>query len=369
MPQSDSYMQIKRFDSSKNRSLRAHNAADEYLLEKYNSFEEKPDHLGIYFDRFGFLTAHVHADQPICVLTQKSQEKAILANCAANKLTEPEFSDPLSPLLKPVDFALIQVPKSIAQLELCLHHIAQNSSEHVTVILGFMTRHFTPSLLEICSKYFESVEQSRAVKKARLITLTGKKEQTTKDLMDLVEFDGFKYKQYYGVFSAKHIDYATQFFVEHLDLRPSDERILDIGSGNGIISKVIRTRMPDAELHLLEDSYLAYESGQLNLTGISIHHHYDNNLDSFEDKSFDLIVTNPPFHFEYEINIETPIRLFKECVRCLKPGGRLQIVANKHLNYLTHLKPIFRTVEVLNENEKFIIYHCSMYCSDRESVL
>ncbi len=352
-------MQIKRFDSSKNRSLRAHNAADEYLLEKYNSLEVKPDHLGIYFDRFGFLTAHVHADQPICVLTQKSQEKAILANCAANALSEPQFSNPLSSLAKPVDFALIQIPKSLALIELFLNHISQNSSKQVTVVLGFMTRHFTPNLLEICSKYFESVEQSRAVKKARLITLTGKKEHSTTDLLDQVEYNGSIFKQYYGVFSAKHIDYATQFFLEHLDLRSSDERILDIGSGNGIISKVIHTRMPGAELHLLEDSFLAHESGRINLAGPNIHHHYDNNLDGFEDESFDLIVTNPPFHFEYEINIETPIQLFKECVRCLKPGGRLQIVANKHLNYLTHLKPIFRTAEVLNENEKFIVYQCT----------
>ena len=160
------------------------------------------------------------------------------------------------------------------------------------------------------------------------------------------------------MFSAKHIDYATQFLLEHLDLKDSDQRILDLGSGNGVISREILKEVPTADLSLLDDSFLAYKSGQLNLVGENIHHHFDHDLSNFEDEYFDLIVSNPPFHFEYEINIETPIQLFNESIRCLKVNGRLQIVANKHLNYMTHLKPIFKTVEVVNENEKYIIYKC-----------
>ncbi|MBL4708341.1 MAG: methyltransferase [Flavobacteriales bacterium] len=109
----------------------------------------------------------------------------------------------------------------------------------------------------------------------------------------------------------------------------------------------------------MDDSYLAVESAKLNVQGENIQHHFNNNLSDFEDETFDLIITNPPFHFEYEINIKIPLQLFKECFRCLKLNGNLQIVANKHLNYLTHLKSIFPTVQILAQNDNFVIYKCA----------
>ena len=44
--------------------------------------------------------------------------------------------------------------------------------------------------------------------------------------------------------------------------------------------------------------------------------------------------------FEFENNIEVSIELFKEVYRCLKMGGRFVLVANKHLNYKTHLQKV-----------------------------
>ena len=66
---------IERYDLSVDKSLRAWSAADEYLLQTCNSLEKKPNHLGIYNDRFGFLGCNLHAFSPTVILTQKSQEK------------------------------------------------------------------------------------------------------------------------------------------------------------------------------------------------------------------------------------------------------------------------------------------------------
>ena len=74
---------------------------------------------------------------------------------------------------------------------------------------------------------------------------------------------------------------------------------------------------------------------------------------------FDLVVSNPPSHFEYETNIEIAITLFKEVARCLKPDGRFVIVASKHLNFKTHLERIFERCKISAENNKFIIYECA----------
>ncbi|MGB1284834.1 MAG: methyltransferase, partial [Polaribacter sp.] len=69
-------------------------------------------------------------------------------------------------------------------------------------------------------------------------------------------------------------------------------------------------------------------------------------------------VSNPPFHFEHENNIEVALNLFSEVQNCLKLGGRFVLVANKHLNYKTHLDKLFCKTEVLAENKKFVIYEC-----------
>lgn len=358
MSNSGKVYNVKRYDLFNDRSLKPYSAADEYLLQNFASLSSKPKEIAIYHDRFGYLTCHLNSHNPYVILTEKSQEKAIDLNLKANDLSLPKFSDPLSALETKIDFALIKVPKSLALFELFLEQISQNSTDDVSVSIAFMTRHFSPNLLKIAEKYFDNVEQSRAVKKARIATLTKKKQVDKQFALDVLNYNDHAYKQYWGVFSAKHIDYATQYFLEHLEISPTDNNILDLASGNGIIAKEILTKLPSAEIHLMDDSFLAVESAKLNIQGENVNHHFNNDLSIFDDEAFDLIVSNPPFHFEYEINIQIPIQLFKECYRCLKPGGNLQIVASKHLNYMTHLKPVFSTVEILAQNDKFVIYKC-----------
>jgi len=349
---------IERHDASKDRSLRPYSAADEYLLQEYNSLNNKPTKTAIYHDRFGYLSCHLHSYNPTIVVTTKSQEKAIKLNLKNNNLPSAEISNPLSIFDAKLEFALIKIPKSLALFELYLQQITQNSTDVVTVACAFMTRHYSTKLIEIAEKYFECVVQSRAQKKARLMTLTKMKDVPFVEPIDTLEYNAHTYRQYWGVFSAKHIDYATQYIIEQLELRSTDYRILDLASGNGVIAREIMLQLPNAEIHLMDDSYLAVESGKLNLEGKNVHHHYNNNLSTFEDDTFDLIVTNPPFHIEYEISIDITLQLFKECYRCLNVNGNLQIVANKHLNYLTHLKRIFPTVICVSENDKFVVYKC-----------
>jgi 16S rRNA G1207 methylase RsmC len=312
----------------------------------------------LYNDRFGFLACHNHHLNPIVICSHSSQKQAITKNLEANRLALLSTADPITDLEDKLDFVLLKIPKSLSEFRLYLQHISYSSTKDITVICGFMTRHFSPKLLAIGEEYFESVEQSKAVKKARLLILRTKKPPPKLEPIHSIDYRSTTYKQYWGVFSRDHIDYATQYFLEHVELSKTDQCILDLGSGNGVIANEIFKQLPESEIHLMDDSYLAIASSKLNIQGDDIYFHWHNNLSIFEDQQFDLIVSNPPFHFEYEINIQTTINLFKECERCLKEGGSLQLVANKHLNYKTHLKRIFSIVEIVSENEKFVIYKC-----------
>ena len=116
------------------------------------------------------------AHSPQAVITHKSQEKAIALNLENNSLDSLSYSDPLSTLDVKLNVVLIKIPKSLDLFHLFLGQIAQNSSDEVMVICGFMTRHFTPKMIQIAEQYFEVVTQSRALKKARVLTLKNKKQ-------------------------------------------------------------------------------------------------------------------------------------------------------------------------------------------------
>ena len=354
----DSQFNIQRHDFTNDRSLRASSAADELLLTSFNELEITSSKLGLYNDRFGFLSCHLTDHSPQVIITQKSQEKAIELNLENNSLDGLSFTDPLSTLDVKLEIALIKIPKALDLFHLFLNHITKNSTDEVTVVCGFMTRHFTPKMIEIAEQHFEVVTQSRAVKKARVLILTKKKQTEEKSFVKALNYNDETYQQYYGVFSGEHIDYATQFFLKHIEIQNSEQQILDLGSGNGILAKEIVNKQSEVEMHLMDDAFLAVESAKLNVKGDNFHHYFDNDLRIFKDEMFDVIVTNPPFHFEHEINIQVTLELFKECFRCLKENGNLQIVANHHLNYKTHLTPLFSSVKVIAEDKKFVVYKC-----------
>ena len=88
------------------------------------------------------------------------------------------------------------------------------------------------------------------------------------------------------------------------------------------------------------------------------YNHIGNGPKYFEDDTFDLILCNPPFHFEHENNIDIAINLFRGAQRTLRSSGRFLCVANNHLNYRTHLDQVFGRVTTIAENERFTVFEC-----------
>ena len=354
-------LNIIRYPSSDNKSLKAWNSADEYILEYIEKNRLKVNDVVIYNDRFGYLSSYLNEYSPKIIVDSKSQEKSISSNISLNKLDldNCEFITPLDEITSNLDLGIIKIPKSMDLFKLYLNQLSLSLNDNSKVICGFMTKYFTPQILDIANEFFEVVEQSLASKKSRLLILSKPKERNKISIINEIRFnDDVVTKQYYGVFSAKNIDYATQYLIENISLKTIDNVIMDLGSGNGIISCILNKEIVGSEIHLVDDSFLAIESSKLNLKGENIHFHYSDNLKEFEDNHFDFIISNPPSHFEHETNIDISINLFKETKRILKKDGHFQIVANKHLNFKTHLVKIFNEVSIIAENKKYIIYEC-----------
>lgn len=354
--------EITRYPETNDRSLRAWNAGDEYLLNQANDLSLFDRKIVIYNDRFGFLSSFFNQYKPLTVIDHKSQEKAMLKNLMANGLEFDKslLKTPLDDIKEEIDIAFIKIPKSLDHFSLYLAQINKALKKDGQVICAFMTRHFSPQILKIAETFFEVAEQSLALKKARVLILKKPiKREDTNLINELKSSESENLKQYLGVFSGKKVDHATEFLIKNMSANYDAKKVLDLGSGNGILAMIIRAQNKLAEIHLMDDFWLAVASSKLNLPESKTFFHWNNELSFFGKGTFDLVVSNPPFHFGHENNIDVTLNLFQGVKRILTDKGVFELVANKHLNYKSHLEKIFRYVDIIAENEKFVVYSCS----------
>lgn len=352
---------ISRYPHSNNRSLQPWSAADEHILKYIEEEHIEASNSVIYNDSFGFLGCTLNNYNPISVFESKTQEKAFIQNQKDNGLSIniEKITNPLHTLNTTIDLGIIKIPKSVDLFKLFLHHISQSIHENGVVLCSFMTKHFTPQLISASEEYFNEVGQTKAWKKSRIIVLKSPKKSVESNIINTIKWKEDKvFKQYYGVFSAQHIDYASQFLIENLEVYDDENEVLDLASGNGILAYEIQQKTPKSQVTLMDESYLAIQSSMLNVDKERANFIHNNTLEELPQQHFDLAVSNPPFHIGHENNIEISLRLFAEVKDCLNDNGRFVLVANKHLNYKTHLLNIFVDVKTVKENEKFVIYEC-----------
>ena len=348
---------LKRYPKTTDKSLRAWSNAELLVLDYIT--DTKVNKIHTFNDRFGVWNCTLKNKQIVTIWNYASQKKAIEQNLLLNSCSVKTTYKTSLDSLDTVELALIKIPKSLELFELFLQQIHKASKSNTEVVCGFMTKYFSASYLKIASQYFEVVEQSKAWKKARLLVLKKTKNISVyKKLINSFSWKGKEYQQYYGVFSSGNIDIGTQFFLEHLKIKKEEYNVLDLASGNGVIARWLLDKNTKAEVTLIDDFNLAISSSQLNIYNQKAIFSCNDNLTDLKNNTFDLVVSNPPFHFEHENNIEITLSLFKDVLRILKPKGRFVLVANSHLNYSLHLNNLFSLVTVFKQNSKFQIIEC-----------
>ena len=79
-------------------------------------------------------------------------------------------------------------------------------------------------------------------------------------------------------------------------------------------------------------------------------------LEGVAPDSQDLVLCNPPFHLGHTVDDYAGRRLLTQCARQLAPGGRLYLVANRHLDYSAALRRHCSSVERLAGDGKFNLW-------------
>ncbi|RKT34626.1 16S rRNA (guanine1207-N2)-methyltransferase [Roseovarius halotolerans] len=160
-----------------------------------------------------------------------------------------------------------------------------------------------------------------------------------------------------GVFSADGIDPASRFLADHLPAKLG-KTLADLGGGWGYLSaRALEGRDEIEALHLIEADHAALGCARQNLPDARVLLHWEDATRWRPDTALDCVITNPPFHTGREADPELGRAFIRAAAACLKPGGQLWLVANRHLPYEAEMERHFTRVEEAAGDTRFKILH------------
>jgi len=346
--------------------LRAWSAADELVLAELAAVE--PERMLIVNDEFGALACGFAHHRPFVWVDSALRRTAIEANLSANDL--PAIGDRLVPGNQapagPFDVVVLRVPKSLALLEWQLHHVAHAVTSDAIVVGAAMARHIQQSTRHVFEQAIGPTEVSRATRKARLIHSQPSTTASAAVAMQPQPFeldDGTVVAQRPGVFSSGHLDSGTAELLRHVEVGDA-AHVLDLGCGNGVVAASLARQHKSAHFTLTDVSDLAIEAARetwlLNdLDDERAQLIVADGIDDLPDRSFDLAVSNPPFHQGHAVDELLAERLLGQTARVLTNGGRLVAVGQRDLHLHTRLRRWFDEVRVVSKHAVFVVIEAS----------
>lgn len=342
--------------------LQAWDAADEYLLQ---DLPQTDGPTLIFNDAFGALTCALAARNPWSISDSFIAQQAARHNLLLNQISPDSvtFQDSLAPLPAAPGLVLIKIPKQLALLEQQLSALRTVVTPQTRIIAGAKARDIHNSTLALFEKILGPTTTSLALKKARLIygSVTLPALPAAPETLNW-KLDGTSWTihNHANVFSRTGLDIGARFFMAHLPENVEGE-MADLGCGNGVIGLTLLAQNPQAQVTFVDESYMALTSSRLN-----VEHNLpdalprcefvvNNALAGIEPDRFHAVLCNPPFHQQHAITDHIAWQMFNDARRCLKYGGELRVVGNRHLDYYRKLKKVFGNCTTIATNNKFVV--------------
>lgn len=353
-----------------NEPLQAFDAADEYLLNHLHEQGIQADtRVLLLNDSFGALACSLASH---CQVTSSSDSHlgflALTRNLASNGLSADAVSFvPASASAQgPFDWVLIRVPKTLALLEEQLIRLHGQLAPGARVVAGAMVKHLPRAAGDLLEKYLGPVQASLAVKKARLLQVSvADKGAASSPYPTRYRLDtpALELVNHANLFCREGLDIGTRAFLPHLPQHLDARRVADLGCGNGVLGIAYALNNPQAELTLVDESYMAVQSAQENWRAALGERpatiRAGDGLAEQPADSLDLVLCNPPFHQQQVVGDFLAWRMFQQARAALVTGGELWIVGNRHLGYHAKLKRLFRGVEQVAATPKFVVLKAS----------
>ncbi|NLJ12378.1 MAG: methyltransferase [Gammaproteobacteria bacterium] len=363
-------LDLKRYPEQHNSPLQAFDAADEYLLKHLSELSlSGHSRCLILNDNFGALAISLAEHMQV----HSSGDSFLAHQALRNNLDHNQRPADAVQILQseqafqgPYDCVLIRVPKTLALLEEQLIRLQSHISDRTIIVAAGMIKHLPRSAGDLLERYIGPVQASLAEKKARLLFVTPTNiAQAQSPYPSSYELDKPKIslRNHAGVFCREALDIGTRFLLPHLPSGLGHAHVADLGCGNGVMAIVCALENPEAQLLLVDESYMAVQSAQENwqqaLGQRPVTIYAGDGLGAVQPQTLDVVLCNPPFHQQQVVGDFLARRMFQQSHRVLKPGGQLWVVGNRHLGYHITLKRMFSKVEQVAANAKFVIFKAS----------
>lgn len=165
--------------------------------------------------------------------------------------------------------------------------------------------------------------------------------------------DGFRHGA--GMFSEQSADTGSRLLAGTFSNRIGG-RVADLGAGWGYLSvELLRRSQAVTSIDLHEAEWLSLEAARLNLAdaAIPVEFHWIDVTSELRKRPFDWVIMNPPFHRGRTGDPELGKSFIGAAASTLVPGGRLLMVANRHLPYEAVLKANFRRITSIAEDSGY----------------
>jgi len=356
--------QLDRYPLKSHNQLRAWDAADEYLLQYLSEHSLELSSPLIINDAFGALSVALARFDPInqsdSYIAQYSSHK----NVQKNQLLDSSitYQSVLESHSRIYDWVIIKLPKTLALLEDELRRLRPFVNASTQIIGAGMVKYMHSSSLAYFEKILGPTTTSLAKKKARLIHCQFDSELNVSDTdfptHYLLENTDYLIINHANVFCREKLDIGTRFLLEHLPHDKRYQRIVDLGCGNGVVGLMAGHLHQQAQVYFFDESQMAIESARATFHASTLENkvtfHQQDGLNDLEQK-VDLILCNPPFHQQHVVGDEVAWRFFKQSFNALTHQGELWVIGNRHLAYHVKLKRLFKQVDRVATNAKFVV--------------
>lgn len=370
MAESDAYpgfdfALLRRFPDVEAENLFAVDASDRLILDEAGAaIEAAPSRVVVVGDRYGALTlgavAHFGAFDIRVFQDALSGEQALAHNAATVGLAGRFENHPLGEeLLAGARTVLLQLPRSLAELDEVASAIARYADPGVVVYAGGRIKHLSPAMNEVLGRHFGVVTASLARQKSRVLVASAPLPSEPRyPLREFSDELGLWVCAHGGAFSGTRLDIGTRYLLGFLrEMKTDAVTAVDLGCGTGILACALARSRPGLAVLASDQSQWAVASAKATAgaNDLPITVVRDVGLSSQPDDCADLVLLNPPFHVGSAVHAGVALTLFDEAARVLKPGGELWTVFNSHLAYRAALTRSVGPTRLMGQNPKFTV--------------
>jgi 16S rRNA (guanine1207-N2)-methyltransferase len=364
-------------------NLQAWDATDRLLLETAADHVEEGSTVAVVGDRYGALTLGALAVlNPASVLVHQdliTGERALRLNAeelrsagkrsttAAGQATTRKPAGfqhlPLGPeLLAGAQTVLLQLPKTLAELEQTAAAVARHAPAGAVLLAGGRVKHMSLGMNGVLERYFHTVQPQLARQKSRVILATGPKATTAPDRFPIVEHLAeldLNVAAHGAVFAGPKLDIGTRFLLTFLPSMKPARHAIDLGCGTGILAAMYARHYPESRVTATDQSAAAVASALATARANGLESRIgalqDDALSTMEVGCADLVLLNPPFHVGAGVHAGAGLKMIEAAGRVLAPGGELWTVYNRHLPYLPALERHVGPTAIKGQNPKFTV--------------